>query len=139
MSVVNLTNDVAILNDQVLSVDALINQGDILLRNTSGTVTINNDNEAEDYIKELTGTEAALGVIDGGYDTGFVSIFVDDGALVGAGDVNSDRPDLVAFTANAATTEGFGEAGRPLVLWINESITVEGNGFLPIWFENGAL
>ena len=63
-------------------------------------------------------------------------MFVDDGALIGANDVNPERPDLVAFAANVATTEGFGEAGRPLVLWINDSITVEGNGFLPIWFEN---
>ncbi len=133
LDLVNVSDEVAILNDRTLQVDALINSGNIDLTNSAGNVTLFNSNQA-DYDLSQTGTLAAGGVIDANYDVGTITIRIPNGYLAALPQrALSRRPEIIAYELDVRTELGFGYGGRQIVLLINRYGFIGGRGSRPLW------
>ncbi|WNO10470.1 filamentous hemagglutinin N-terminal domain-containing protein [Teredinibacter sp. KSP-S5-2] len=133
IDVANSVGEVGVTNNQNLTVNALINHGDIELINTSGNVILNNRAEA-DYDVAITGTRAAGGVIDANYGQGVLRLEVQQGYVAALPPrPDSRRPELIGRSVDAFTRDGFGIAPRQIVVYAQDEMFISGPGIRPVW------
>ncbi len=132
----NASGDVSLSNTGDVSISILRNNGDISLTNVVGDVVLVNTAEV-DYDQLPTDARDAGGVINGNYDSGYVSITLSDGDLIAFNPpgYNLRRPDLVGDFIEVNVDGNFADnSGRPIVAYATTEVRVSASGGVrPYW------
>ena len=137
INVANGTGIVGIINDQDVSIAALLNNGTTTFTNTMGDVTIINaitEDLTVEGVGAVSGTRASLVAVDSGIENGNLTIDVVEGRLAAFSVDRADarRPDIVSDQLTVKTLTGFGMDGRSIVVY-SDNFTLSGPGFRPIF------
>ena len=134
LSVSNNQGDIRLQNSQEVTVDRLRSNGNIVFNNLSGSVTLDNTNGLL-FHRDEPDARAAGGTMNANYDIGTLTINVAQGDLTAINSPNLDNPDLIARNAALiAPTGNIGSPGRPLVIYVKDSLFIGGlRSWSPLW------
>ena len=134
LSVSNNQGDIRLQNSQEVTVDRLRSNGNIVFNNLSGSVTLDNTNGLL-FSRNEPDARAAGGTMNANYDIGTLTINVAQGDLAAINTPNLNNPDIVARNAALiAPTGNIGSPGRPLVIYVKDSLFIGGlRSWSPLW------
>lgn len=134
LSASNNQGDIRLQNSQEVTVDRLRSNGNIVFNNLSGSVTLDNTNGLL-FSRNEPDARAAGGTMNANYDIGTLTINVAQGDLAAINSPNLDNPDIVARNAALiAPTGNIGSPGRPLVIYVKDSLFIGGlRSWSPLW------
>ncbi len=139
LSVSNNRGDIRLENGQAVNVDRLRSNGNIVFNNLAGSVTLDNTNNLL-FSRNEPDARVAGGTMNANYDIGNLTINVAQGDLIAINSPNLDNPDIVARNAALiAPTGNIGGPGRPLVIYVKDSLFIGGlRSWSPLWGFNTA-
>lgn len=134
LSVSNNQGDIRLENGQEVRVDRLRSNGNIVFSNLAGSVTLDNTNGLL-FTRNEPDARLAGGTMNANYDIGTLTINVAQGDLTAVNSPNLDNPDIVARNAALiAPTGNIGSPGRPLVIYVKDSLFIGGlRSWSPLW------
>ena len=135
----NTAGEIHIENNGDIDVLALRTNGDIDFTNVTGDLTLVTEDGAS-FNRSTELARNAGGIVNGGYETGTVTITVDAGNLVvqSPPSVNGERPDVVGTYVDIGVSGSFtGSGGRPMVVYARDQMRINASsGIFPIWAFN---
>lgn len=134
LSVSNNVGDIRIQNNKAVTVDRLRSNGNIVFDNLIGSVMLDNS-QGTLFSRSETDARLAGGTMNANYDIGTLSINVAAGDLIASGIADLKNPDIVARNAALIAPIGnIGTLGRPLVIYVKDSLFIAGfNSWNPFW------
>ncbi|MGB3610112.1 MAG: hypothetical protein WA987_07000 [Cellvibrio sp.] len=136
LSLSNNTGLVDLQNSKALTINRLHSNGDVVLNNLAGDITLDNTSGAL-YDRVQTDARLAGGTVNANYEIGSLTINVANGNLLASNNPgpNVANPDIVARTAVLTTPVGsLGSPERMLVIYVKDHLLIGGaRSWGPLW------
>ena len=136
LSLSNNTGLVDLQNGLALTINRLHSNGDVVLHNLAGDITLDNTSGTL-YDQSQTDSRLAGGTANANYEIGTLTINVANGNLLGSNDPgpNIQNPDIVARSAVLTTPVGsIGSPDRMLVIYVKDYLFIGGaRSWGPLW------